>query len=103
MTCSRSRRITDALRCLSFRVFLAASLLAFTPSAHATLVNGEKAIDVLGQFTSPSVDTAGDYVKGCDNNGASSIGLHLTAPTSTTGMAMDTTNYRLFVSDVANN
>jgi len=36
----------------------------------------ENAVDILGEFTSPSSDVTADYVKNCYNNGASSIGFY---------------------------
>ncbi len=68
------------------------------PSTYAVIVNGEPAIDVLGQFTSPSSDTTADYVKGCLNNGASPLGF--IEPSSGT---IDPTNHWLFIADSGNN
>src|ERR1700728_1829615 len=104
MTLLPSRRITNAVRlrgCLSLLAFVPALLLASLPPAQATLVNGENAVDILGEFNSPSSDTTADYVKGCINNGASSLGFNQSSVTATTGTnpggILDATNHRLFV------
>jgi len=109
MTCSPSRRITDAVRHLSRPCVLAFALVAgalffSAPSARATLNNGEPAIDILGEFNSPSSDTTADYVKPCVNNGASSLGFYesLTSVVESPSGIIDATNNRLFVSDLAN-
>jgi DNA-binding beta-propeller fold protein YncE len=83
-----------------------AALLSTLASAHATLNTGENAVDVLGQFNSPSVDTTPDYVKGCVNDGASPYGFNQSGDVSLTadpGGVIDATNHRLFVADAANN
>jgi len=78
-------------------IALAVLFCAPTP-AHAVINNGENANDILGQFSSASVDTTADYVKGCPNNGASALGLN-----EPTGGTIDATNHWLFVSERNNN
>jgi DNA-binding beta-propeller fold protein YncE len=102
MTCSRSRRATNAAsRAVQVAIVstlaTAALLFAISP-ANATINNGENAIDILGEFSSPSSDTTANYTNGCPNNGPSSIGFN--APT---GSAIDATNHWLFVADSGNN
>ncbi len=60
--------------------------------------SGENASDILGQFTSPSVDTTPDYTKNCYNNGASPLGFN-----DLSGVAIDATNHWMFVPDGDNN
>ena len=103
MTWSRFRRASEAVRypatayVLALVIFVA--VLAGGPSlAHATLTNGENAVDDLGEFSSPSTDTTDDWVKDCPNNGASSIGFN-----NPQGSAIDATNHWLFVVDNNNN
>jgi len=106
MTSSPLRRITDAVRhrfrsgVLAFA--LAAALIFSAPSARATLNNGEPAIDILGEFNSPSSDTTADYVKGCINNGASALGFNTQVSNDFPDGVIDATNHRLFVSDQSN-
>ena len=101
------RRITDALRRVrpSIPVFAFVLALVVMPvSADALLVTGENANDILGEFTTPSSDTTADYVKGCPNNGASSLGLNETfSSDGNPDVVIDTTYNRLFVADSANN
>jgi len=97
------RRITDAVRhrarsCILAFALVASALFSSAYPARAILNNGENAIDILGEFTSPSSDTTGDYVKNCVNNGASSIGFN-----SPNASALDATNHLLYVVDNNNN
>jgi DNA-binding beta-propeller fold protein YncE len=102
-------RITDAARrrARSFVLVFAVIVTALFFSAHtatATLNSGEPAVDILGQFTSPSSDTTADYVKSCPNNGASSLGFNFpTSGTRSPGGVLDSTYNRLFIADGANN
>ena len=71
------------------------------------ITNGDNAIDILGEFSSPSTDTTAVYTKSCTNNGASSIGFNLTTLYEFTkygysGSAIDATNHWLFVPDFGN-
>src|ERR1700722_7332499 len=102
-------RITDALRRHTrssvLVCSLAAALFCVVPLAHATLNNGEPAVDILGEFNSPSVDTTADYVKGCPNDGASPLGFDLSGNAdiaNNAGGVVDSTYNRLFVADGAN-
>jgi DNA-binding beta-propeller fold protein YncE len=82
-------------------IALAALFCAATPASASTsgiIANGANAVDILGQFSSPSVDTTDYYTKGCPNNGASSLGFN-----NPTYMTIDATNHWLFVSDSGNN
>jgi hypothetical protein len=93
-------RLPKIYNILKFAGCIALVLAAILPprQAHAILTNGENAIDILGQFTSPSSDATPDYAKGCVNNGASPIGFD-----SPEGSAIDSVNHRLFVSEWSNN
>jgi DNA-binding beta-propeller fold protein YncE len=108
MTRSRSRAITEAARSRAHAFLVAAvviaALVGASTVAYATINNGEPAVDILGEFNSPSTDTTADYVKGCVNNGASSIGFNLnTSNGAWSGSVIDPTYHRLFVADGGNN
>ena len=99
-------RICKAVR-LSARavaVVLMAALL-FTPHPASTaIVNGENAIDILGQFSLPpqGVDTTPVYTTGCVNNGASPYGF-FNNNNGFPKVALDFTNHWMFASDRGNN
>lgn len=99
MTALPFRRITKGHRLrhcvLGFALVAAAPFLSAS-SAHATLSNDENAIDALGQFAADT--TTPYYTKGCVDNGASKIGF-----STPVGIAIDTVNHRLFVSESSNN
>lgn len=82
MTPWRSPRIIKGWRSGLFLALLCGILstlllTSFPREGHALIANGENAIDILGQFNSPSSDTTPDYVKDCPNNGESTIGFDL--------------------------
>lgn len=110
MTWSRFRRASNAalfsVRAVIVFFAVLALVVGAITSAQATLTNGENAVDILGEFNSPSVDTTADYVKGCVNNGASSLGFNEGANSGNAnypGGVLDSTNNRLFVADASNN
>lgn len=81
-----------------FAIILGVALFVAYSPAYATITNGENAIDELGEFNSPSVDTTAVYTKSCYNAGASSLGF-----TYPSGGIIDATNHWLFMADGGNN
>src|SRR5271170_5582189 len=85
---------------------LTAALLCAASPARATIKNGEPAVDILGEFSSPSSDTTADYIKGCVNNGASQIGLNISASPgggpAPPASAIDATHNLMYISDTLN-
>ncbi len=65
----------------------------------SSITDGENAADGIGQYDDSLVDPAAVYTKSLANNGPNATGL--SAPVI--GLAMDTTDHRLFVSDTGNN
>jgi DNA-binding beta-propeller fold protein YncE len=63
-----------------------------------SIIDGENAVDLLGQFSNDTNPPSPIYVKGTANNAAYKLGL-----SGPQGVAIDSTNHRLFVADSANN
>ncbi len=64
----------------------------------ATIADGEGAVDVIGEVDDTYAAPGPAYLKSTANNGSNRVGL-----SSPQGLALDTTNNRLFVSDTVNN
>src|SRR5579871_2159052 len=98
---SGSRRISELGQFgIGFLTLIAvwSAFLCFPDPARATLNNGENAVDILGQFSTYSTDTTADYTHACNFNGPGPLGLN-----GPSGMAIDSTNHRLFAVDPCNN
>jgi len=65
---------------------------------HAQIVNGEHAVDLIGQYGDNIATPLPVYTKSAANNVANRYGLN--APTG--GVTLDDVNHRLFVSDTSN-
>ena len=106
MTASLIRRISNAAAFFPGKftavLLIALAVLFCVPtSANAQLLvqNGENANDILGQYNSSTMaDNPADYVKGCDNDGASPFGFN-----TPSGGTIDATNHWLFIADSGNN
>lgn len=90
---------------LSRRVFLPAFLgccaaaLLYPPAASAAISDGANAIDALGQYDENASAPSPVYTKSAVNNGPNQFGLN----TPYYGIALDSTNDRLFVAEISNN
>jgi DNA-binding beta-propeller fold protein YncE len=105
MTASLIHRISSAAaffpgKFTAVLLIVLAVLFCVPTSANAQIIvqNGENANDLLGQFTSATVDTTNDYVKGCPDAGASPLGFDMPD-----GSAIDATYHWLYVADTGNN
>ena len=108
MTWSGFRRASDAPRSYAWvcvvTLALALNVFCCIPLAHATLTNGENAIDELGQYNSSTMaDNPNIYTKGCVNDGASPFGFNEGTSSQNPGGTIDAVNHRLFVADSVNN
>jgi len=89
-------RSTGALRTFVLGVFFFLSLLA--PAAHADIVNGAPAIDVIGHYDQTNLtDPVPDFDKRGADDTPNRLGL-----TQPQGVALDFSNHRLFIADTLN-
>ncbi len=65
----------------------------------ATIVDGETAVNMLGQNDGLVSTPTPIYIKGAANNGPHKLGLNAV----NTGIALDPTDHRLFITDTTNN
>lgn len=81
------------------KVILSCFVLAlFSTNAFGVLDNGQNAIGLFGSYTSHSSSATPNWTKNIEDNGISPLGFN-----QPTGIAIDETNHRLFISDSYNN
>jgi DNA-binding beta-propeller fold protein YncE len=90
----------SSLRNFLFSLAISCTVFSLTPKAGAQYIDGQSAIDGLGQYDQTNfVDPIPSYTRGSANDSPNRIGL--SGPSG--GIALDTVRHRLLICDTSNN